>query len=118
MLTWELISEKDCKSTFESFVHEINQSDLSSDFPPSPGSPQCQCNHPALLALLRDGAPRAGFDPSPASAPSWCSLLLLPDMIGIIIHSAVKRCGIMRVVGTDFPVNALQAHLTYLNAAG
>lgn len=111
--------QKGCK-TFESFLHEINQSDVSSDCacPPSPGSSPCHCDKPALLALLQDGAPQGGFDLHPASVPSCCSLPLLPDMSSIIIYSAVKKCGIMGTVGTDLLVSAVQAHLTHLNEAG
>lgn len=71
--------------------------------------PQVPVSPPALLALLQAGGPRGSFDPHPTSASSCCSLLVL-------IHSTVKRCGIMRVVGADLPVNAVHSHLSHLNA--
>jgi len=70
--------QKGCKSAFESFLHEVNQSDLSSDcaFPPLPESPQCHCHHSALLAPLWDVAPWGGFDPRSTShySQAWSAL--------------------------------------------
>lgn len=111
-LTWELIFKKNASQLLEvSGMKLINLiCHLTVPFTLTlTRVAQCQCHLPALLALLQAGGPRGSFDPHPTSASSCCHLLLL-------IHSTVKRCGIMRVVGADSPVNAVQTRLSHLNA--